>query len=434
MPLTQSAIGSRIDPQEMVAKLSELVGINSVVEDGHTERQVVDAVVGWCRQDDVPFRLIEVSPGRPNLLIEWEGSSPGPTLLFEAHSDTVTAGNLSHWTRPAFELTQEGDRLYGRGTADTKGNLVAAYLALRELVRETHQQYAGRLQFLVPIDEEGMMTGIRHYIASGEAEGVDGAICCEPEDAQVCIRQKGGLRLRVEIRGAMAHGAMPLTGNNPLPIMAQFLQAMMDEEKSEQERVGFDPLLGWPSITPTEVWAPLNGVSGFNVVPDSVAVSLDIRTVVGQSHADIQARIQGRLDQVIADANYSLKEGRVKELRARLEEVIDVGEFQGTLIVVDDRPMTNTPLDNRLVRAVAAAVQERMDAPAIFSGVPGATDGTWLWQYGIPIVTTGAGNRYVPHHADEWVSLKQLCDVAVIYADAAYRFLNGGYSLGSEGE
>ena len=419
----QARLMSRIRTEEMVTKLAELVATESVVEDGHTEFGVVERVAAWCQEDGLMFDVWEVAPGRPNLEIVWQGSEAGPTLLFEAHSDTVTAGDLSHWTRPPFQLTQEGDRLYGRGTADTKGNLVAAYVGLRELGRMTEGQFPGTCRLLVPIDEEGMMTGIREYIASGRARNVNAAICCEPEDAQVCVRQKGALRIRVEILGKMAHGAMPLTGNNPLSVAAQFIESMTEEEAYQQDQVGFDPYLGWPSVTPTEIHSPLSGVGAFNVVPDAVAISLDIRTVAGQSHDDLKARIQSRLDSVIRDANQSLHEGRVKRLREALEKPIQTGSYRASMQLLDDRPATETPVDSVVVQSMGSAIEERLAAPAIFSGVPGATDGTWLWQAGIPIVTTGAGNRFVPHQVDEWVSLEQLRDVAVIYADAALRFL-----------
>ena len=422
MPLLHASLDALIRRTELAEKLQELVGIESVVENGHTEAAVVDAVSRWCQADGLNFQSVEVSPDRPNLLIEWMGDQSGPTLLFEAHSDTVTAGDVARWTRPPFQMTREGDRLYGRGTADTKGNLVAAYVGLRALAQHLNGHFSGRILLLMPVDEEGMMTGIRHFIASGAADSVAAAVCCEPEDAQVCVRQKGALRLRVEIQGKMAHGAMPLTGNNPLPVVARFLLAMEEAERAEQQRVGFDPYLGWPSITPTEIQAPVAGPSGFNVVPDSSSLSLDIRTVVGQSHPDLIEQVRQRLDQVIAEANRRLGE-ETRVLRERLEETVDPGEYTGRLIVLDDRPVTNTPIDSPIVAAMASAVKARLGTPAVFSGVPGATDGTWLWDAGIPIATTGAGMRFVPHQADEWVSLTQLHDMAVIYADAAHRFL-----------
>jgi succinyl-diaminopimelate desuccinylase len=61
----------------------------------------------------------------------------------------------------------------------------------------------------------------------------------------------------------------------------------------------------------------------------------------------------------------------------------------------------------------------------VFAGVPGATDGTFLWALkDIPIVTMGAGDRQVPHQVDEWVDLKQLVDTARIYALTALHYLS----------
>lgn len=407
----------------MKEKLARLIAIESVVENGHTESLVVEEILTWCRLDGFVPEVIEVSEGRPNILLECQGSQPGPVLLFEAHSDTVTAGDPSAWTHSPFQLTVEGDRLYGRGTADTKGNLVAAYLGIRAFRAATGGDFPGSIRFLVPVDEEGMMSGIRHFIATGRAVDIDGAICCEPEDLQICVSQKGALRVRVEIYGKMAHGAMPLTGNNPLPFMARFLAAVQEEELDQQKQVGFDRYLGWPSITPTEIRAPLNGPSGFNVVPDAVSVSLDIRTVGDQSHAELLHRLQTRLDQIIEDANKDLKSGHVKDLRSRLEEPVEPGIYSGKVVLIDERPVTRTPSDHPLVRSVAGAVEHCLGQPATYAGVPGATDGTWLWAAGVPIVTTGAGSRFVPHQVDEWVSLRQLMVTAEIYAQAAHRFL-----------
>jgi len=52
--------------------------------------------------------------------------------------------------------------------------------------------------------------------------------------------------------------------------------------------------------------------------------------------------------------------------------------------------------------------------------VSGATDGTYLSTWaGVPIVTTGAGGREIPHHADEWVGVEELFTTCKLYAAAA---------------
>lgn len=364
-------------------------------------------------------------------MIEWRGRRPGRTLLYEAHSDTVTAGSAADWHDPPYRLTRGGDRLYGRGPADTKGNLVAAYLGLRSWGRVTGGEFPGTVRLLVPADEEHMMVGIRHYIAAGSARDVDAAVSCEPENLEVCIRQKGGIRLQAQFVGKMAHGAMPLAGANPLVIVGRFLEVLRDDGQMLEKSLGFDPYLGWPSITPTQVQAPISGPSGFNVVPGSAQVSLDIRTVVGQDHDQVIARMRELVEDSVNWSNTVYRK-YLSELREPLS-LADPGAFSGHLVVVDNRPATDTPVDHALVQAMMAAVADRTGHRAVLNGEPGATDGTFLWAHGIPLVTIGAGERHVPHQADEWVSLAQLVDTAVVYADCARRYLMG-IAAGPESE
>ena len=60
----------------------------------------------------------------------------------------------------------------------------------------------------------------------------------------------------------------------------------------------------------------------------------------------------------------------------------------------------------------------------VYNGVPGATDGTFLaaWK-GIPVIVTGAGDREIPHHVDEWVDVDDLLDAVRLYARTAMLFL-----------
>lgn len=61
-----------------------------------------------------------------------------------------------------------------------------------------------------------------------------------------------------------------------------------------------------------------------------------------------------------------------------------------------------------------------------YNGVPGATDGTFLsTRAGIPIITTGAGDRELPNHKDEWVDEEELLTTCKLYAATALYFCYG---------
>lgn len=64
-----------------------------------------------------------------------------------------------------------------------------------------------------------------------------------------------------------------------------------------------------------------------------------------------------------------------------------------------------------------------MGQDEIYNGVPGATDGTFLQALaGIPVLVTGAGDRDVPHHVDEWVEVEDLIEAAKMFALTALYF------------
>jgi succinyl-diaminopimelate desuccinylase len=89
-----------------------------------------------------------------------------------------------------------------------------------------------------------------------------------------------------------------------------------------------------------------------------------------------------------------------------------------------DRPCTLTDINDPIVQAAEWATRQISAEEPLYGGVPGATDGTYLWALkDIPIVTMGAGEREVAHQVDEWVDLDQLIVTTKIYALAALKYL-----------
>ncbi len=397
---------SKIDREELVRLTQELVRLPSVYrpeEEYGNENNVAGFVADYLEQAGFEVKTEEVAPGRPNVWTVWEGDDPGRTLLFEAHTDVVTEGNAEEWEHSPFGAERAGGRIYGRGACDTKGNLAAAVVAVRA-VRDSGVSFPGTLVLCHPVDEEGMMVGIKAFIEGGHAEGVDAAVICEPEENQLCTRQKGALRVEVIVRGKMAHGAMPASGVNPVSRAARFVVAVEELEGEEIERHGEDPFLGSPSLTPTILMGPDCGEPQINVIPASAYVALDIRTVPAQSHEDLIERL--------------------RDILARLES--EDPDFDATLEVIEERPPTETPKDEPLVDAMAKAYEQLTGEEPRYNGVPGATDGTFLSAWaGIPILTTGAGNREIPHHADEWVDEEELLAACKLYAATALYYAYG---------
>lgn len=427
MPLKIDPILKYIKRDELVKLTQELIKIPSVRrQDRGGEEKVARFVARYLEEMGLDVVVEEVEPGSPNVIAILQGQAEGPWLMFECHTDVVTEGDPSEWKFDPYEGRVVGNRIYGRGACDTKGNLAAALKAV-EAISRSGFPFKGKILLGILVDEEGLMRGVKHFIRHGWADRVNAAIICEPVDNHLCITQKGAMRAELMTTGKMSHGAMPLSGLNPIPPMVSILERIKHLEEEEIERLGKDAFLGYPSITPTVIQAPVKGEPQLNVVPYQCRALLDIRTIPGQSHEALKRQLEDIVKEEERSINESLRSGAHREIRESLEKGLSKGiSFQASFNVFEDRPWTKTSPEEPIVQAVARAYRTVTGEEPVYDGVPGATDGTFLTAWaGIPIVTLGAGKRMIPHQKDEWVSVEDLCLTAKLYAASAIEFSKG---------
>ncbi|MFL5801089.1 MAG: M20 family metallopeptidase, partial [Roseiflexaceae bacterium] len=403
---------AQLDEAAMIAFLRALVRAPSVYLPGvhganeqAAARLVYEQLESWGWRP----RWEEVAPGRPNVIAELAGreGADGPLLLFEGHTDVVTPGDPAAWRHDPFGAEIVGRRLYGRGAADMKGGVAAMLFAARAL-QLAGAPFAGRIRLLAPVDEEGLMLGVKALVARGYADGAAGAIICEPEEREVCVAQKGALRLRLICHGRIAHGAMPESGVNALAGMTRLLARVLDLEAQVQAEQDTHPLLGKPYITPTVCRAPLSGdASQINCLPDACDAFLDIRSLPSMSHTALIERIRGLIE----------------ALRAQHPA------YRFDIETIDDRPATEVAIDHPLVQALVSAHRRVYGASPAYGGVPGSTDGTILARdRGVPVVVYGPGDKLIPHQPDEFVDLDEVVRAARVYIVATLDFLQSAVS------
>lgn len=391
--------GTGIDAEALVAFTQALVRIPSVYDParGLSEEPAAELVAAQMRAFGWEPRLELVAPRRPNVIAVLEGDRPGRTLMFEGHTDVVTEGDPAGWTVDPFGGELRDGRIWGRGAADMKAGVAAMLFAADAIVRSG--SFPGRIVLAALVDEEGMMDGAKHFVAAGHANGVDGAICCEPEGGEICHVAKGALRLRLDFHGVMAHGAMPFEGRNPNRALAATIDALAALEADVQRTAGEHEHLGRPWITPTVLRAgePVQ----MNVMPAVAAMWIDVRTVPSIDHEDLV--------------------GAVRSSATRACEGLGVTV---SVEVIDDRPAVAVDEHDPLVTALWDAHAAAAPTAPRLGGVPGATDGTVLTSRGgIPSVVYGPGGKWIAHQADEFVEVADVVTHAAVYVDAARRFL-----------
>jgi acetylornithine deacetylase/succinyl-diaminopimelate desuccinylase-like protein len=123
---------------QLKSELARLVAIPSISAPDFPEPtrksllEARDEVVALCRDAGVQnLDSLELPNTAPVVIGEIPAPDGAPTVLLYSHYDVVPVGDESKWESPPFEATERDGAIYGRGSADTKSNILMHVGALR---------------------------------------------------------------------------------------------------------------------------------------------------------------------------------------------------------------------------------------------------------------------------------------------------------------
>lgn len=208
--------------------------------------------------------LIEVAPGRHNVLA-WSGQ---PRLLFSTHCDTVP---------PFIAPRRDGDTLWGRGTCDAKGQMIAHFAVIAELAARGMRDVA----WLGVVGEETDSLGGKHaeQTLPGRFPQLRAVFNGEPTHNILGTGQRGVRILELACTGVAAHSGTPELGRSALWPLLDWLQALRREQRPVDAELG------------PEVWnlGTLSGGRAPNVIPDEARAVLMLREL---PESDFLQRVQ----------------------------------------------------------------------------------------------------------------------------------------------
>ena len=357
--------------QKLLCELIALPSVNNALLPANHphagEKRVVDFLAATVAQAGLDVDLQKVFPGRSNLLARLSPSGKvRQRILLAPHLDTVDFASEEQLTP-----REKGGLLYGRGACDTKGSVAAMVMALCELAQAKHRPTETEIIFTGLVDEETGQGGSRALAASGMK--ADLAIVGEPTRLQIVTAHKGNLWLKLETHGKAAHGSRPDLGKNAVHEMARIVD-LLETKYATQLRQHRHALLGHATIN---VGTIAGGVQP-NIVPAACSITIDRRTVPGETDAGVWREIKALL--------------RQHGLRATLGNT-----KAGACEAMETSP--RLPLVRQFMRSVgqtkAAGADYFCDASVLSVG-------------GIPSIVFGPGDIAQAHTPDEWISLAAL--------------------------
>ena len=250
---------------EAVELLKRLIATPSVSRDEAAAADVLADFIGKC---GLPCQRIG-----NNLLVQEEIDETKPTLLLNAHIDTVKP--VSSWTRDPFSPVVEDDRLYGLGSNDCGGGLVSLLQAYRILRGRTTEHTTGTTEHTLPYNlvylascEEEVSGENGFRLALPELPKIDVAIVGEPTGMQPAIAEKGLMVIDGVAYGKSGHAARNEGVNAIYEALDDLL--WLRDYRFRKNSV----LLGPTKMTVTMV----NSGTQHNVVPDECRFVIDVRT------------------------------------------------------------------------------------------------------------------------------------------------------------
>lgn len=332
--------------QENLDRLVDFLRIQSISALS-THREDIERAAQWLAEymKSIGLDRVSVLPTAKNPVVvgEWMGRPGAPTALIYGHYDVQPVDPLHLWTSPPFEPTLRQGRVYARGAADDKGQVMAQLQALGALLA-TEGSLPVNVKVLIEGEEEVGSPSLEPFIvANPDRVQADLVVISDtsmfaPGMPTICCGLRGICDLEVHVKTANSDlhsglygGAVP----NALHVLAELIASVRTsdgrirvagfyngvEELSEQERaqlaglpfdeaefirrLGVPALTGEPgystvermSVRPTleinGMWGGFQGEGPKTVIPNEAHAKITCRlvprqnpTAVAQSVAD----------------------------------------------------------------------------------------------------------------------------------------------------
>ncbi len=394
--------------EDLIALLLRLVGTPSVTGD---EGPVQDVIEQEFRARDLEVDRWEARPEeiephiehvgrqarfeeRPNLVARWRGAGAGRSLLLNAHVDTVEVGDRSAWSRdPAGEVV--GDLVYGRGSCDMKGGLVA-FIGALDALRSLGVRLRGDLLLNTTVGEENGGLGALSTVLRGYR--ADAAVIAEPTRLALVPAQGGSLVFRLTVTGKAAHAAMRDEGVSAFEKFLPLYEDLMAFEAERNRRLRHPLYERIANKIPINVGIVRAGVWP-STVPETLVAEGRIGLLPGEDMAAFTREVEHRIAQAAARDEW------LRQHPPRLEW------FSGQFAPAE------VPADAEICRAIVRAHEAAHGSPPPVEGVTyGADMRLFILFGGMPCVMYGPGDVAVAHQADEHIAIAELLAAAQTFA------------------
>ncbi|HHE7740558.1 TPA: ArgE/DapE family deacylase [Staphylococcus aureus] len=396
-------------------KIQLLADIVELQTENNNEIDVCNYLTDLFDKYDIKSEILKVNEHRANIVAEIGNGSP--ILALSGHMDVVDAGNQDNWSYPPFQLTEKDGKLYGRGTTDMKGGLMALVVSLIEL-KEQNELPHGTIRLLATAGEEKEQEGAKLLADKGYLDDVDSLIIAEPTGSGIYYAHKGSMSCKVTATGKAVHSSVPFIGDNAIDTLLEFYNLFKEkysELKQQDTKHELDVAPMFKSLIGKEiseedanyasgltaVCSIINGGKQFNSVPDEASLEFNVRPVPEYDNDFIESFFQNIINNV--DSN-----------KLSLD------------IPSNHRPVTSDK-NSKLITTIKDVASSYVEQDEIFvSALVGATDASSFLgdnKDNVDLAIFGPGNPLMAHQIDEYIEKDMYLKYIDIFKEASIQYL-----------
>ena len=330
---------------EVTELLQQLIR-NACVNDGTAESgeevRNADLLRTYLEGAGLDLETYEPTAGRTSLVTRIEGTDPSaPTLCLMGHTDVVPV-TPEGWRRDPFGGELVAGEVWGRGAIDMLNLTASMAVATKHLARTGFRPKGTLIYFAVADEEAGGEHGAQwvtdHQYDAVRADYVltesGGVPMPSSTGTRVTVTtgEKGIAWRRLRIIGTPGHGSMPFGTDNALVKAAEVVRRLVayrpraqvsDTWRAYVAALDLAPDVADGLVDPTRVWETcesmddprvaklahacthmtfspnvVHGGVKTNVIPDVVDIDVDIRTLPGETEADVEANLAEALGEL----------------------------------------------------------------------------------------------------------------------------------------